>query len=580
MTKWRLCLLCLLVGWAVNACRAEGKYDALLQQVQHWTDEQLMSEAQNSRQRGDSERALVLYMVAAGKPHAEPTEQEVRLCAQAHLGAGDLYYEGGNYSNALNYYLKGLKLVDNTEAKPLRAVFYKNMGNVYCMFQDYEKGLSLYRQGLQVARQQRDDNTAYKILHNLTGVCIELDDVKGARQYYEEARHTPHEVTAVSQFMDGFTLALILRGEGQRAESINRFKQLAREAGRQGVGARYECSAYEEIAKTYHDLQQTDSTLLYLTRCKNLAEESGLLHEFVETLSTLSDLYEQRGDRATAFKLRARYWQVRDSVFNQRRFDAAKNQQFLYEMEKTEREIARLAEEQRQRAQVIHRQQWIIGCTAAGILAVLLVLLYVYRQNRRLTESYHSLYSLNRRLADNHQKAKEQEKALSEENEKLQQRLDTLSASDNQPQSQPQQPVAPEAAKYSSSNLGQAQRSRLAKLIAEVMEHAEHFCQPDFSLDTLAGLVASNSKYVSQVINEVYGKNFSNYVNDHRVELACARLLDLDNYGQFTIKGIGESVGFKSHSTFINVFKKNTGITPSMYQKLTKEAAKTPVNRE
>ena len=40
-------------------------------------------------------------------------------------------------------------------------------------------------------------------------------------------------------------------------------------------------------------------------------------------------------------------------------------------------------------------------------------------------------------------------------------------------------------------------------------------------------------------------------------------------YGQ----GIGESVGYKVYGTFINVFKKATGITPSMYQKLTLEEA-------
>lgn len=564
---------------ALGLQAASGRFDNLLRDASMWTDEQLLREAQAYRQKGDKEHALVLYMVAAERKHDAPDAEEKMQWVRAYLGAGDVYYESGNYANALSFYLKGLKISESGKEQPCIAVFYKNMGNVYCMFQDYEKGLSIYRQGLKLARQQHDDDTAYKILQNLTGVCMNLNMVKEARQYYEEAQRTRHEVTEVSRFMDQFTLALILRGEGQHTESIRRFKQLAAEAAKRGVGARYECSAYEEIYKTYHELHQADSTLLYLTRCKDLAEASGLLHEFVETLDQLSALYEQRGDKAMAFKFRARYWQVKDSVYNQRKFDAAKNQQFLYEMEKTEREIARLAEEQEQRKQVIVRQRWIIGCTVSGILTALLVLLYVYRQNRRLTDSYHSLYSLNRRLTDNHQRAKEQEKSLNSENEQLRRQLDALS-SQNAPQETPSQDPAPEPVKYSSSSLGEEQRDRLARLIAEVMEDETHFCQPDFSLDTLAGLVGSNSKYVSQVINEVYGKNFSNYVNDHRVELACARLVNLEEYGQLTIKGIGESVGFKSHSTFINVFKKNTGITPSLYQKLTKEAVKKPVNRE
>lgn len=51
------------------------------------------------------------------------------------------------------------------------------------------------------------------------------------------------------------------------------------------------------------------------------------------------------------------------------------------------------------------------------------------------------------------------------------------------------------------------------------------------------------------------------------------RLSDLQGFGNYTVKAIGESVGYKVYGTFINVFKKATGITPSMYQKLTLEEA-------
>ena len=59
----------------------------------------------------------------------------------------------------------------------------------------------------------------------------------------------------------------------------------------------------------------------------------------------------------------------------------------------------------------------------------------------------------------------------------------------------------------------------------------------------------------------------------NRVRSACMRLSDLQGFGNYTVKAIGESVGYKVYGTFINVFKKATGITPSMYQKLTLEEA-------
>ena len=57
-------------------------------------------------------------------------------------------------------------------------------------------------------------------------------------------------------------------------------------------------------------------------------------------------------------------------------------------------------------------------------------------------------------------------------------------------------------------------------------------------------------------------------MNDYRVNLARHRLADSENYGNYTTKAIGESLGFSSHASFINVFRNATGLTPSQYQKM------------
>lgn len=105
------------------------------------------------------------------------------------------------------------------------------------------------------------------------------------------------------------------------------------------------------------------------------------------------------------------------------------------------------------------------------------------------------------------------------------------------------------------------------------MDNGTEFCRPDFSLEALARLVGSNSSYVSQTINAVYGKNFSNFVNEYRVRLACRKLADIERYGNITIRGVGESVGYSSYGTFIKVFKNITGMPPSLYQKMVFEEA-------
>ena len=116
----------------------------------------------------------------------------------------------------------------------------------------------------------------------------------------------------------------------------------------------------------------------------------------------------------------------------------------------------------------------------------------------------------------------------------------------------------------------------MSRDINHVMDDTLEYCNDEFTLDKLSDLVGSNTRYVSQVINGYYGKNFNSFVNEYRIRLACLRLADDKTYGRHTINAIGQSVGFKSNTTFSAVFRKQTGMTPSVYQKMVRENAGQP----
>ena len=97
------------------------------------------------------------------------------------------------------------------------------------------------------------------------------------------------------------------------------------------------------------------------------------------------------------------------------------------------------------------------------------------------------------------------------------------------------------------------------------MSDMDNICNPDFSLGRLVELCNTNQKYVSQVINERSGKNFGTLLATYRVEEACRRMSDAEHYGNMTLEGIAESVGFKNRFTFINAFKRVKGVVPTEY---------------
>ncbi len=101
---------------------------------------------------------------------------------------------------------------------------------------------------------------------------------------------------------------------------------------------------------------------------------------------------------------------------------------------------------------------------------------------------------------------------------------------------EPKEDIGEEGTDKARPGLAPAQKRALLEAIRNVMEREDVYCDTDFSLGKLASLVNSNSKYVSQVINEHYRKNFNAYLNVYRIRTARARLADRKNYGNYTIK--------------------------------------------
>lgn len=99
------------------------------------------------------------------------------------------------------------------------------------------------------------------------------------------------------------------------------------------------------------------------------------------------------------------------------------------------------------------------------------------------------------------------------------------------------------------------------------LEKQEYFLRQDCSLHTMAKKMNTNSTYLSKVINTHKQKNFSNYVNDLRIDYAVHKLNQDAKFRKFTIDAIAQDIGFTSAKSFSAIFHKKTGIYPSYFIK-------------
>lgn len=104
----------------------------------------------------------------------------------------------------------------------------------------------------------------------------------------------------------------------------------------------------------------------------------------------------------------------------------------------------------------------------------------------------------------------------------------------------------------------------IALRLEKAMEIDSLYRDPSITLHSLAQALATNSSYLSRVINEKYATNFSSYINTYRIKEACS-LLQEGQAAHHTLEAIGQQVGFSSRASFYSAFRKITGLTPGLY---------------
>jgi len=94
----------------------------------------------------------------------------------------------------------------------------------------------------------------------------------------------------------------------------------------------------------------------------------------------------------------------------------------------------------------------------------------------------------------------------------------------------------------------------------------QHFLNPDTNLKEVAGRLNIPSYVLSIYIHQVYQMHFNDVINSHRVKYISEGLTN-EQWDTLTLEAVGEIAGFSNRITFLNAFKKFTGVTPSQYVK-------------
>lgn len=120
--------------------------------------------------------------------------------------------------------------------------------------------------------------------------------------------------------------------------------------------------------------------------------------------------------------------------------------------------------------------------------------------------------------------------------------------------------------KYWYSNLSNFEARELMVRLDGYVRDTQIYRRPGLTLKELASGMGLTERHLSQVINDVNGQNFYDFINSYRVEHAKG-ILNQNADNRRTMFDIFWESGFNSKTTFNTTFKKFTGQTPTDFQK-------------
>ena len=108
------------------------------------------------------------------------------------------------------------------------------------------------------------------------------------------------------------------------------------------------------------------------------------------------------------------------------------------------------------------------------------------------------------------------------------------------------------------------QNSNCSPLSISIAQYILKHYEQDLSLKTMANHFKGNAAYIGQVFKRDMKQSFINYLKDVRLEKAK----ELLKCSALTTKEIAQKVGFKNDTYFCTVFKKEMGISPAEYRRI------------
>ena len=523
---------------------------------QQLSTEELNRKGRSFMDNEQSDSALICFSIAAGRL-GNASGNERKACISASFWLGHLYQvHYYNYQKAADCLLMAQQAATELGDSTLMSFIYHELGCLYAQYEssheESDMALSLGNFKKAYWCKTQNDSVRDLFMFNLVTTGLQFGQVKqvlkethdycGQHPQPNYVTHLCHAAWRVNlqdyhgaiQSVDS-SLVLIKDRSGEfyaRLVIVERF---------------IKCILLNKVHKPLEALNELEQ---YMQLCR----EYGLKEGYPDYYNKLSQFYLEQGDPVKANECKVKYYEAVDSLTGLTQLFYLTKAPLVFDLQKANEEV-HVQKIQRERMTQI---MWIVTLAALIFLALMVML---YHRNKQLAESYRLLYEQNLE----HLAHLEESRKMVQE---LQQPLPQLQ--ELEPETE-ESGVEDKAA--SNYDIDEQLLQDIYQRVKTVMENSPEIYDETFSMSKLNIMVGSNIRYISSAISRFANCDFKALLNQYRIQEACRRMNDVEHYGRYTIEAIAKSVGVTSRTSFIQNFKKQTGLTPSAYLKFAREKA-------
>lgn len=312
---------------------------------------------------------------------------EEGLARLTYNSLGTIFFQEGNYEQALGYFFKALRIYLASGDEYYVAATLDQIGAIYYDQQDFIHARSFYIKSLHIRESLKDTLAVSASLNNLGLALYAQKKYAQAANYFYKSIEYKEKYDDISGLASAHNNLCVVFLENDKPDSALFHGLLSLEYAREFGDPNKEALALVNTGAAYRSLKQYQNAKKDLLEAMSISEEYGFLNLVHDAASQLAELYAETGNYTEAYRLRSLELEISDSLFNTEsmRKIAVAETQYRYEAKISNdslRNAQVLAQKNLENTEYRKRQKLIIVIAVAALIFSALIVWLFFRSYR------------------------------------------------------------------------------------------------------------------------------------------------------------------------------------------------------